>query len=299
MTVETAALIHHLEEKERKEGALPQLLKLYQQLLRVQSGVEQKIASRIEPSLSREAISQRIQDGIPLIGFDELALDWPLLAATFVKITTACAEHSEIFKVPPERLRELKAESFPNREAIKAWYEKQKLPATALIRGIDRNLLTAIIHATLKPFLVSHAKTLIGSVDQERWRRSYCPICGGSPDFAYLDEEKGSRWLLCSRCDTEWLFQRLQCPFCDTQDQNALAYFTDDEGRYRLYVCEHCKHYLKTIDLRQAKDEVLLPLERLYSLDLDRQAREQGYLTYNKATKIPGQSPRTRRTRKN
>jgi len=298
LRVETDALIRHLEEKERKEGTLPQFLKLYQQLLRVQSGVEQKIASRIEPSLSREAISQRIQRGIPLIEFDELALDWPLLAATFTKITTACADYSEIFKVPPERLRALKAESFPNREAIKAWYEKHKLPATALIKGIDRTFLTAIIQATLKPFLVSHAKTLIGSVDQERWRRSYCPICGGSPDFAYLDKEQGSRWLLCSRCDTEWLFQRLQCPFCDTQDQNDLAYFTDDEGRYRLYVCEHCKHYLKTIDLRQAKDEVLLPLERLYTLDIDRQAREQGYQTYDKATKIPRQSPKTRRTKK-
>ena len=57
----------------------------------------------------------------------------------------------------------------------------------------------------------------------------------------------------------------------------ALAYFTDDEGLYRLYVCEQCKRYLKAIDLRQAQAEVLLPLERYYTLDLDAQAQEQGY----------------------
>jgi FdhE protein len=69
----------------------------------------------------------------------------------------------------------------------------------------------------------------------------------------------------------------LQCPYCGTQDQNALAYFTDDKGLYRLYVCEQCKHYLKAIDLRQAEAEVLFPLERFYTVDMDRQAQEQGY----------------------
>ena len=140
--------------------------------------------------------------------------------------------------------------------------------------------MQAIIQATLKPFLVSHAKALIDFIDQERWRRRYCPICGGRPDFAFLDNEQGTRWLLCSRCDAEWLFQRLQCPFCGTHDQKALAFFTDDAGLYRLYVCEQCKHYLKTIDLRQAKSEVLLPLERFDTLGMDTQAQQQGYSPY-------------------
>jgi len=118
---------------------------------------------------------------------------------------------------------------------------------------------------------------LLPEVDQERWRRQYCPVCGGPPDFAYLDKDAGARWLLCSRCDAEWLFQRLQCPYCGSQDQSALAYFTDDEGLYRLYVCEQCKRYLKAIDLRQTESEILLPLERLLTFELDVQARGKGY----------------------
>ena len=58
---------------------------------------------------------------------------------------------------------------------------------------------------------------------------------------------------MCSKCAAEWLFQRLECPYCGTQDQNTLAYFTDDKGLYRLYICEHCRHYLKAIDLRQTR----------------------------------------------
>ena len=285
MPVETDAIIYYLEEKERKEGTLPQLLKFYQRLLRVQSQVEQKLASRLEPGLSREAISKRIERGIPLINFDELALDWPLLRDSFNEVTAIFAEYPELFGELPQRLRGPGVSRLLTKKAVKAWFKGTELPAAILTDDVNANLAVAIIHATLKPFLVSHAGVLTGFIDQERWRREYCPICGGSPDFAYLDKERGSRWLLCSRCDTEWLFQRLQCPYCGTQDQNALAYFTDDEGLYRLYVCERCKHYLKTIDLRPAKAEVLLPLERFYTLDIDRQAQEQGYSPYDKATK--------------
>lgn len=124
------------------------------------------------------------------------------------------------------------------------------------------------------------------SVDPRFTRTSAkADICGGSTDFAFLDRENGARWLLCARCDTEWRFQRLQCPYCGTQDQNALSYFTAEEGLYRLYVCEQCKRYLKAVDLRQAKAEVLPPLERLYTLDLDRQAQEHGYRPYDKVTR--------------
>ena len=102
-------------------------------------------------------------------------------------------------------------------------------------------------------------------------------MCGNKPDFSFLDKEMGMRWLLCSHCDTKWIFQRLQCPYCGTQNQDALAYFTDDKGVYRLYVCEQCHKYIKTIDLRHTGPEVLLPLERILTLDMDRQAQDKGY----------------------
>ena len=113
---------------------------------------------------------------------------------------------------------------------------------------------------------------------QEAWYKRYCPVCGGGPDFAFLDKERdGARWLLCSRCDAQWLFYRLVCPHCGNDDQHSLAYLTDDTGLYRLYVCEKCRRYLKTIDLRKTEAEVLLPLERILTLDLDRQAHESNY----------------------
>ena len=46
---------------------------------------------------------------------------------------------------------------------------------------------------------------------------------------------------------------------------------------YRLYTCDECKCYIKAIDLRKAGTDVLLPLERVMTLDMDRQAVEAGY----------------------
>lgn len=277
MPVETNDILSFLEDKERKEGTLPEFLKFYQQLLRVQSQVERKLSSRLEPGLSREAINKRIDTGVPLISFNELALDWQLLTATFDEIKIVFADYAELFNSSYERLAELGADAFLTEQVLKPWFEKQKLPAKITVKNVDKKLVNSIIHATMKPFLTSHARKLRDFIDQERWRRSYCPICGGSPDFASLDTERGSRWLLCSRCDTEWVFQRLQCPYCNTQDQNDLSYLTDDTGLYRLYTCERCKQYLKTVDLRQTEGQVILPIERFLTLDMDRQAMEKGY----------------------
>ncbi len=277
MPVETDDIIRFLEEKEKKEGTLPKLLEFYQQLLRVQSQVERKLSSRLEPGLSREVVNKRVENGVPLISFDELALDWQLLTTTFDEIKTVFADYAELFNSSRERLVELSADTLLARQTLKRWYEKQMLPAKIPVKNVDRKLINSIIHATIKPFLTSHARKLRESIDQERWRRSYCPICGGSPDFASLDTERGSRWLLCSRCDTEWVFQRLQCPYCNTQDQNDLSYFTDDSGLYRLYTCERCQQYLKTVDRRQTEDQIILPIERFLTLDMDRQAVEMGY----------------------
>jgi len=266
-----------LEAEGKKKGLPLGLIEFYQRLFRIQSGAENRIGI-VKPRLNTELIKSRLEHGSPLLKFGDLILDWLLIKDIFAEVTASFAAYPDLFGELPKSLRGPRAHPSLPKKMVKAWFEKAGLPATISVDNVNEYLLLeAIIHATLKPFLVSHSKALLSLVDQERWRRNYCPICGGGPDFAFLDKERGSRWLLCSHCDTEWLFQRLQCPHCGTQNQDKLTYFTDDAGIYRLYVCEQCHKYIKTIDLRNADSEVLLPLERLLTLDMDRQAQEKGY----------------------
>ncbi len=77
------------------------------------------------------------------------------------------------------------------------------------------------------------------------------------------------RRLLCSRCDFEWLFHRSVCPFCGEDGIGKLGYYSSDDGVYRLYNCERCGRYLKTIDLRDLVHPVSLPAERVLTIGMD------------------------------
>ncbi len=285
MSAITDKIIEKLEEEKKGKGSLPQLLEFYKNLLRIESRLGTKIAPP-KPRITKKTIKSRLERGLPLLSFNDLALNLSLLQETFIEVSHLFAQYPTLFGTAIEKLKELDHGRVIATNTLKAWFNGAKLPLATSLDESEATLLNNIIQASIKPFLTSHAQILLPLVNQERWRRSFCPICGGSPDFAFLDEERGARYLLCSRCDTEWLFQRLECPYCGIQDQNELAYFTDEEGIYRLYVCEHCRCYLKAIDMRQVQAETLLPLERVYTLDLDRQAQERGYLPYDKATEI-------------
>lgn len=270
-------IVKRLEKEGKEKGLHPRYSEFYQGLLRIQSEAEQRI-NIIKPGLQREAIENRVRRGLPLIRFDELTLDWPLLNDIFAKVIAIFADHPDLFGELPNSLRKLQARKALPKRLVRAWFKRTKLPSTVAIDNIDDYLLLeAIIHATLQPFLTGYSKALISLINQKEWRREYCPICGGRPDFSFLDKESGARWLICSRCDTEWIFQRLQCPYCGTQDQDALSYFTDNEEIHRLYVCEQCHKYIKAIDLRNTESKIPMLLERILTIDMDSQAQEKGY----------------------
>ena len=266
-------ILERLEEWQQGEGSLPDILGYYRDLLRVQ--VEAEAAAAFpEPAFTKTEIDSAVRKGIPLLEWDALSIDWAAFENLFRGAAAVIGEHGESVSAG---LREIASDRSLLQEIARSWYEGSALTPAAEAHGVSEEHLAVATHCAMKPFLASRAQALVKLVPQEQWRRDICPICGGKPDFAYLDRERGARWLLCSRCDAQWLFQRLECPYCGTRKLDDLAYFTDDDGLYRLYACENCRSYLKAIDLRKTSSEVLLPLERLLTVDLDRQAQEEGY----------------------
>ncbi len=276
MPAKIKSIASQLEEIEKAEGRLPALLEFYSKLIQIQDRVGQQI-SVPNPLFTPEAVKAHALSGKPLLGFTELAIDWPLLRKTYKEVVALFHEYSGLFGIMPEDITNLTPGQLVSKRNVRNWYRGKPIILNTELTDKTQILLGAVLGAALKPFLVREALTLRSSLDMEIWRRGYCPVCGGNPDFSFLAAESGARWLVCSRCDTEWLFQRLQCPYCDNADQNKLSFFANETGTHRLYVCDRCKHYLKAVDLRQAKKSVLIPLERLITLDLDRQGQEKGY----------------------
>ena len=275
----TNKILKKLTVQEKEEGSLPLLLEFYKKLIKLQS-VAQKRIGTLQPTISTAAINERLAKGESLVKFEELAIDWSLARELFVNVISVFSQYPQLFGEIPDRLKSPKAGRLLTKKAVKAWFTGKELPAT-LADVISYNLIQTMIQTTLQRFHNKHAVAIIDSIPKDSWRRNYCPICGGSPDLAYMEKEVGGRWLVCSRCDSEWVYPRLQCPYCLNQEQSSITFFEDEQGLYRLYICDQCKCYLKVIDLRKTDSEVLMPLERIYTLDLDSQAREKGYHPYS------------------
>ncbi len=262
-----------LEAEGRRGTIAPRLVHFTLSVLEVQAG---SAANDDYPVVVDRGLAEdRLRKGHPVLCCDDLHLDRAAVSRMFTRILSVFTEHADLLGDVPipvnDRVPQL------DNSTIEAWFDHKPLASPAVEGGLDGLWWDGIIDATLRPFLHARAVAAVKTVDMDMWRRGYCPVCGSAPDFSVLESDGGARRLVCSRCDAEWLFQRLQCPFCDNSEADKLGYFVDSSGKYRLYVCDQCRGYLKAIDLRSAGGPASPVVERLLTLDLDIQARNQGY----------------------
>ena len=263
-------VVEQLAKWNYKGHQIPKYIELYRRLL------ELKIEDSYLPTLNKHLskIANSFTQGEVILQFEDLLPHWQPLEKLFQQASSVVAEYSP--SNGPE-FEKLTSPQFPLHRMARAWYQYSLPYNTDEEMGIDSEALSLCFQAGFHPLLVKYSEALSPLVNQESWRQRLCPVCGGKPDIAFLSKETGARWLVCSRCDTEWLFLRLECPFCGNRNQDSLAYSTNESQLYRLYICEQCRCYIKAIDLRRSEGEVLFPLERILTLDLDRQAHEAGY----------------------
>jgi len=109
-----------------------------------------------------------------------------------------------------------------------------------------------------------------------------CPSCGGLPQLSYFAVSgealvSGPRYLVCSRCATNWVFSRMMCAGCGESNGTKLPIFQEQEQfpHVRSDGCRTCKRYLLTFDLR--RDTRAVPVvDEIAALPLDLYARDQG-----------------------
>ncbi|MFN3534705.1 MAG: formate dehydrogenase accessory protein FdhE, partial [Desulfatiglandales bacterium] len=109
------------------------------------------------------------------------------------------------------------------------------------------------------------------------WEGNSCPICGYPPGLATLRGE-GSLSLYCSLCWQGWDYKRLRCVFCSNEDPSKLGYFqVEGEMGSRVYYCDMCHGYIKTLDMRESLAISDPEEESLKTLALDILATGKGY----------------------
>jgi len=273
-----------IEQLAKWKQRAPNYIELHQNLLQLE--VEHSYLPILDRHISE--ISKRFAQANFILQFEDLFPDWPVLERLFREAISIIGRYFPSTVSTAPAMEKLITQPLRMKAAARDWYHYSLSSEIANELKVKQETVSFWFKAAFHPILVRYSEVLSPLVNQNSWRKCICPVCGGKPDFAFLDKEAGARWLVCSRCDTEWLFFRLKCPFCGNQDQDTLVYFTDVRKLYRLYTCERCRSYIKAIDLRCAEDEILFPLERILTLDLDRQAVETGYRQELVATEFVG-----------
>jgi FdhE protein len=288
-TSHNSEILTQLREAKNKNPAMTEVYDLQCELLEVRNQIK---FQPFIPQYSEEEIRARLESGLPLLQVREMVLEWDDYTDLYTRVCHTTARHRPDLAPQFDDLLSLLDDDPDVVKGLTATYldAGHLLPDSEQVdtmgdEGLEqRELLNFLLNHSLRPFLEAYAERLVSMLREtvgvewvRSWQRGICPVCGGEPDLAFLDEESGNRHLVCSRCDSYWLFPRIKCPFCDSTEPDQLSYYPSTDNTYRVYVCANCQRYLKAVDLRLKGRRVLFPVERVLTVDLDLVAREQGY----------------------
>ena len=239
-----------------------------------------------------EDLKAKIRDGFPLIEKRALTLDVPSATRLFKRLCKIMSRNKKAAQDIERITQAYKSKEIDLIELFKQTDSENHNYIADLSKKIEvkEDVLSFLARNSVKPIFEAYAKELQNYVDQERWWKGYCPICGSEPYIAELKNEggaEGARFLVCSSCNFEWRFNRVKCPFCENSDHEKLRYFyAEKEGSaYRIDVCDKCKRYIKTIDAKELGDDIVIPLlEDAGTLYLDILAQQEGYTKEKKAS---------------
>jgi FdhE protein len=259
------------------------VLEFFKEVVTEQYKIRQKI-NAVPLEIDKDNLKVKIKEGFPLVDKSDLKIDFASATKLFKRLCKVLSRNKKATRDAEQINLALRNKHIELPELFKQICAGNDEYITEVSKklGLKDGVLSFLAQSSIKPIFEAYANELKGYVDQERWWRGYCPICGSEPAMAKLKNEggvEGARFLVCSICSYEWRFNRLKCPFCENEQHERLRYFyIEKEGRaYRVDVCEKCKRYIKTIDIKELGEEVIPSIEDIGTLHLDILAQNEGY----------------------
>lgn len=254
-------------------------LELLQTLLNFQRELAQKIKPGQEKFSQNEAI-EHWHSQKPLFSGERYAVDPSLFQESLTTLHPLLSSDRAL----QDALERLLASNEMPPLLIETLFDDFHIPDETHIQqwandlAVSPDILAFLLQIVLSPFFEKAAEPYKEWIAKASWRRGICPICGSEPVMARLTRPEGRRVLTCSLCYTEWVFDRMRCPFCGNESVSEFNYFTvDDDKTHRVDCCDHCQRYLKTVDERLLTYPLNMRVENVITARLDTIANEQGY----------------------
>jgi FdhE protein len=146
---------------------------------------------------------------------------------------------------------------------------------------VDKALAPFLFAALQVHFTAAAALLDPAALERPTPPAALCPACGSPPEVSIVGGAahlRGSRFVCCALCASQWHMERIRCTYCGRNDK--VTYFAP-EGQagiaaLRAESCEHCRSYIKIMYLE--KDPELDPVaDDLASLALDLAMAQQGW----------------------
>jgi len=254
---------------------LADLIDFYKQLYELQFAF--KVGLSELQARDPVAMRWRLEGGIPQLTFDQLQIDPESFGELVGQIADHLQRHNPGWQID-QNAWTLDALVAQARDVFETWDTLTSPKPSAESQPVGQSVpirpMALAVGFALAPYLRHAAEGILPHLDLNLWTMGYCPVCGGRPNLALLEAERGARQLLCSRCASLWNYSRLGCPFCRSKEKQT--YYLSDDGVYRLYICPSCHRYLKTVDLRELQREVYPEVERLVTVGMDLAAQQEG-----------------------
>ncbi len=257
-----------------------ELLDFYGHLFKAQR--KSRDNTRIAPiDIDDEMLALKAREAMPLVGLDEFVIDTRAAAALLDELCELATLGNQNLQAAAEKIKKGLAGGRVQPEHLFDCIlseNSQALSRAAQSLEVHDQALSFFCYNSIKPSLELGVQQLETYLDPERaWEKGYCPVCGTSPVISILSRS-GQRKLVCGFCWHRWAAQRLACPFCGNTDVKTLSYFfSESEKECRVYVCEQCRKYLKSVDSREIDRPLIAELEHMASLHFDVKALEMGY----------------------
>jgi FdhE protein len=272
---------NRLEQCRMDRDELEEVLAFYGKVLAAQHETQEETPIP-EITLTEERMKLKIEEGFPLMDSENFSVDNHSSERLFRKLCQLSTEENPVLASAGKALLEaLDSGKLDHIELTKALLQNQAETIEGYAKDLEVPLpvLQALTKLSIQPSLLATVASVARDSKLDRWRHSYCPICGGLPAIAALVGEEGKREGLCSFCGHLWKLPRLGCPFCGNEKQEALRYFYGEgDDIYRVQVCEQCKGYIKVVDTRESGDPKGLAIDDVVTAHLDLLAEEEGYL---------------------
>ncbi len=268
------------DEIKKKKPEFTVMLDLYEKIFIAQEKAR-KIVSLPEFNISQEKLSVQHEEKFPLVDISQFSIDHEVSESLFNELCDILTADENELSAAVGSIKLLSDEKkIDLNKLFTAFFkEDESLFDEAEVKySIDKEILGFLIYNALQPSLVSFSEMISVNLDSDNdWEKGYCPVCGSMPELS-LFEENGKRFLVCGFCGHKWGSKRIYCPFCENSNHETLQYYDiDSEEEYRVDVCEKCKKYIKTIDIKKTSRTVYPPLEIRSTPYIDVKLEEMGY----------------------